>query len=128
MLISQKQKVLIPSLREKIRYIGFEIIVKKQDAEKVAKKISKTDVKKAMLKAVKNYLGIKNSAQAGTMFVSNTYKNSKSRIRGVLKVNRKYIDDVKASMMFIKEINDIPLIIKCPVTSGVINKVIKKLD
>ena len=107
-------KKLPSSLREKKRYIAFEI-----DSELV---VAKDDVIKAVDASCRNFMGDYGYGRAGVMVVSDVV-NSKN---GVVKVDSKYVDLVKVGLMLTKEINGNRVTFMNIRTSGALNKVKQK--
>lgn len=104
-------KSLQPTLKEKKRYIAFEIIpIKNYNQRRTLQKI---------ISKLNELMGLKNAANAGIMPV--TYKKQK----GIIRVSNKFINDVKALLAFIKTIGTDEVIIKTLKTSGTLTKVKK---
>lgn len=112
-----KTKPLLPSLREKKRYLAFEIISRHR--------LAKNTVMTSLRQNILQMLGIFESAQAGLMFLPDKYDSTKQR--GILRVNHNYLDRVKASFCFIKSIDNKAVIIRSLGASGMINKATKHL-
>ena len=105
----QKLKPLLPTLKEKKRYLVYEVISKSE--------LSK-DVSTEVIKKCTELLGIFESSKAGLMNVK--YNNEKQR--GIIKVSNKYTDKLKTCLMMIKKLNDNEIIIKSIYVSGLLNK------
>ena len=103
-----KQKGLLSSLREKKRYLVFEI--------KTDNNFSFSDVSKAILKSFKELFGEIGLSKAGLNFVE--YKNNK----GIVKVNNKYVKNLQASMCFLRKINKQDLIVRSLGVSGILKR------
>ncbi len=104
-------KRLIPSLREKKRYIAFEI-----DSEHG---LDRSNVINAVDISCRNFLGEYGYGKAGVMIVNDAFNDKK----GVVRVNSKYVDLVKVSLMTIKEINNNKVALRNVRTSGMLGKV-----
>jgi len=102
-------KPLIPSLREKKRYLVYEML----SNEKLTKNKAIKIIKKSILK----YLGELGQAKAGIMYLD--YKNNK----GILRVNNKEVNNVKAALSLTNN-----MIIKTIYTTGLLNKARKKME
>ena len=102
---------LKPSLKEKKRYILFEI-VSGQD-------FSLDEVKSEAEKAWHAFLGDLGVSKAAPMFIKENYKNNKF----IIKVSNKYTDEIKSALILIKKIKNTPVIVKSMVTSGTIKKI-----
>ena len=105
----KKQKPLLPSLREKRRYIAFEV-----NSEK---KVSFSSVKNTIKEEAKRLLGNLTIAKAGIIFLDD-WKNQK----GIIKVNRKYQDHIKAVFTQVNKIQNNDVLVKSIGVSGIINK------
>lgn len=111
-----KQKVnpLKPSMREKKRYMAYEIIstqlVKQAD--------------QALIRKIKELLGVFSASKAGVM---NVKYNSKSQ-KGVLRVDRKFVDYVRSCFVMIKNLNDQEVLIRTIRVSGMVNKAKKEIE
>ena len=104
-------KRLIPSLREKKRYLAFEI-----DSEK---ELTKSEVINAVDASCKNFLGEYGYGKAGVMIVNDTINGRK----GVVRVNSKYVDLLKVSLMTIRQISNNKVAFRNVRTSGMLGKV-----
>ncbi len=100
-----KLKTLIPSLREKKRYVAFEVIS--------SKKVSSSTIKKSIETSCLSYLGTLNYGKAGIMFLADKYSNNK----GILRVETKHVNELKACLALIKDNT-----VRSLGTSGVLNK------
>src|SRR3989344_1987708 len=90
-MVKTKIKPILPSLRKKKRYIAFEVISKGKIAEF-------EPVSKEIMRAAHHCLGMFSMADAGIMPLANKWDAEKQR--GILKVNHKQVDAVKASFVF----------------------------
>lgn len=105
-------KPILPSLREKKRYIGFEVISDKP--------LSQEDIKMAILGSAYAYIGDYGMAKAGMEIME--VENSK----GIILVGRQSVDLIKASLSLITSIGNHKAIVKSVTTSGMLNKARKK--
>lgn len=80
-------KPLLPSLKEKKRYVVFEIISGTQ-------KYPEKEIKEAFRKL----FGEVGLSEAGLIFLKNKWKNK----RGIIRVNHKNVDRLKASFCMVK--------------------------
>ena len=104
---------LLSTLKEKKRYLAFEI----------SKPIKLNLASKAIWQAVLDYIGTKGAAKAGVWMLNDKYKNNK----GLIKLNNKYVDDLKTSLALIKKIDSQEVIVKSLGVSGILNKAEKYL-
>jgi RNase P/RNase MRP subunit POP5 len=105
----QKLKPILPSLREKKRYVVYQILSDKRIESDPSRLIADEAVK---------YLGIFDSAKAGVMPIKYDARTQ----TGVLKVNHNYVDKLKAVLMLVKEINKQSMIIRTIGVSGILKK------
>lgn len=115
MIKIKKIKALSPTLREKKRYIVYEIIADK--------KFMFNDIKKTIDNANMRFLGELGLAKSGIIHID-SFKNN----RGILKVNNKYVNELKVSLGLIKNINNEKVIVNTVSVSGVLNKAQKRLE
>ena len=83
--------LLKPSMREKKRYLAYEI---------TSEKPLGLDADKNLVSAINQTLGLFGAAKAGVMRV----KYDSAAQRGVLKVERSHVDQVRASFVMIKSL------------------------
>lgn len=104
-----KLKSLLPTLKEKKRYLVFEII-------KIEPLTQSKQTLTEIVSKIKTILGVFESANAGILGVE--LKNDK----GILRVNNNYVDKTIACMMLIQELNNKKTIIKPLLTTGLLDK------
>ena len=106
-----KQRVnpLKPSMREKKRYMAYEIVSNKpvQGADK------------ALISRINELLGVFNTGKAGVTGM----KYNPGKQRGILRVNRKFVDYIRSCFVMIKNLNNEEVLIRTLRVSGMINKV-----
>jgi ribonuclease P/MRP protein subunit POP5 len=111
--MAMKIKPLLPSLREKKRYLVFEIISEH--------KVDKIDsIETAILNQCNKYLGEIGMAKAGLLFLKDKF--NKESQKGIIRVNNKMLDNLKTSLCFIKNIGKENVIIKSVGVSGILKK------
>ncbi|KYK26342.1 hypothetical protein AYK26_05100 [Euryarchaeota archaeon SM23-78] len=112
-----KQKVnpLKSSMREKKRYLAYEIISNQPLSR---------DADKALINQIKALLGVFSAGKAGIMSV--TYNAVKQR--GVLRVDRKFVDNIRSCFVMIKHINNQEVLVRTLRVSGMINKVKEEVN
>jgi len=103
-------KQLLPSLRERNRYIAFEVI---SDSD-----IGREGVMKAVWGSVLRFLGELNTSRTGLWVMD--WNDEKKK--GILKVNHKNVDEVKAALTLVKEINGKGVILHILGISGTVKK------
>jgi|SRR3989344_5806340 len=101
-------KPILPSLRENNRYIKFQI-----NAER---KFDAKDIEKSLKEEFLTFLGSLELAKSSLKLIS-LNKNM-----GLIKVNAKYLNKVRAMFTMIEKINNEKASIKSLKTSGLLNK------
>lgn len=111
-------KPLISSLRESNRYIAFEVLSKVEikDFERVRDSIELE---------MRNFLGDLNLAKSGAIILRENWNPSSQR--GVIKVERKYMDYIKGTLCMIEKIGNVDVVVRSLITSGMINRVKKSI-
>ena len=112
-MIKTKLKPILPSLREKKRYLVFEVISKEKiaDFENVSNAISHFALQ---------FLGQLMAAKAGIIILNNKWDLRLQR--GIMKVNHKYVDALKAALVLATKINGTEVIIRSLGVSGILQK------
>lgn len=105
-----KLKPLLPTLKEKKRYVAFEIISEQ--------KFTFLDAAKAITNSILDTCGTINAASMGVNIISDTYKSNK----GLIRVSHTGVDFLKASLCFCTQINSTPVIVRSLGISGILNK------
>jgi len=108
-----KIKPLSPSLRQKKRYLVFEVISEKQ--------IDFNVVNNIILQNSSNFLGELGMAEAGIFLLQDKFDTEKKK--GIIKVNHKYVHHLKSALALI---NDEDAIFRSVGVSGILNKAEKK--
>lgn len=101
-------KPLLPTLRERKRYLAFEVLADKE--------LSWNAIKKAVFGAMKEYVGINGLSDAGLLFVKNNGN------KGILRVSHTSLNKIRAALLFIKSIENQRVIVKSIGASGMLNK------
>lgn len=96
---------MIPSLRERKRYLLFKVISDKQH--------SNDKVKEAVLSAIKGFLGTYGTAKAGIMHVTNN----------ILRITHTETDKVKTALSLVSEIDGHRAIVQVKYISGSLSKI-----
>ena len=107
------EKPVLPSLREKKRYLAFEIISKSGNYPFLS-------VKNTILAACNQFLGQLGMAKAGIMVLSDSFDKRKQK--GLIKVNNKYVNELKSALTLIKKINNDEVVFKSLGVSGILIK------
>ena len=103
-----KTKHLLPSLREKKRYIAFDVL--SQHA------VSFRQAADAITDSALTFLGVKGVADAGINAVTERW-DAKGPA-GVVRVSHKHVDNVKASFLFITDIEGHHATVRSTCVSG----------
>jgi len=111
-----KMKAMLPTLKERKRYLAFEVIAprKIQDFKLVLQKIEQSSLE---------FLGKSGFEKAGLIGID---KWNNTLQRGLFRVNHKHVDDLRASLTLIKEINDQNVIVRSVGVSGILKKAEEK--
>jgi len=104
------QKPLRPSLKEKKRYLVYELLSDKE--------FSPDEVAKAISDSCLSFIGILHYGKAGVMVLKNQIIGN----RGIIKVNHKYVDYVKASLVQMTSINGAKVSMDLKGVSGILKK------
>ncbi len=112
-----KIKPLMPSLREKKRYLVFEVISKD-------KAIGFDNVEEAIISAGLKLIGELGMAKAGVILLKDKW--DKDSGRGMLRINNKYVDHIKAAFTFIEQIDGKDVIVRSLGISGIMKKAQEK--
>ena len=112
-MIKTKLKPILPSLREKKRYLVFEVISRQKvnDFNKVSN---------AIWHYTLQFLGQSGGAKTGLMVLGNKWNPDLQR--GIIKVSHKHVDEVKAALAFATKIDDNEVIFRTLGVSGIIRK------
>jgi ribonuclease P/MRP protein subunit POP5 len=108
-----KLKPILPTLREKKRYLAFEVVSK-------GKIKAHSDVSRAIWQGMLSFSGTKGAARAGIQVLPEKYNDK--RQCGIVRVNHKNVDALKASIALVKEIDAVPVSIRSIGVSGSIKK------
>ena len=105
---------MLPSLREKKRYIGFEVISESE--------IDFKETKEAINSSFRRLVGDFGLAKAGMIFLKD-WKNQK----GIIRVANTEVDKLKAAMALVQDVSGKKVIVRSFAVSGIIEKIRKKL-
>ena len=112
-MVKTKLKPVLPSLREKKRYMVFEVVSNKKitDASLVSNAIWHYSLQ---------FLGQLGVAKAGLMVLNNKWDAELQR--GIIKVSHKHVDAVKAGLTFANKIGNTDIIFRSIGVSGILRK------
>jgi len=108
---------LKPSMREKKRYVVFEIIAPKKIRDYFA-------VHTAIMNSAQELLGQKGMANAGMMMLKDRFDPDVQK--GVIRVGHKHVDDLRASLALVKGIEGQDVIVRSIGTSGILKKALTR--
>ncbi len=114
-----KIKPLRPTLREKKRYIVYQVFFSDKEG---TEQLSMFDTQKLLLSKLNELLGVFQSSIAGIMPIKVDEKTKK----GILKVNHKTVDLIRSCFVMIKSLGNEDIIIKTVGVSGILKKVQEK--
>lgn len=106
-----KLKPILPSLKERKRYIVFEVVS--------ASSKSFNEIKEKLNHALLKFLGELGCAKAGSIILDE-WKNN----RGIIRANNREVDNVKAALTLIKD----GILVKCIYVTGLLNKAKLKME
>ena len=109
---------LLPSLRQKKRYVVFELLAEQ--------KFSFPIIKNEVQNALQRFLGYEGMAKASPIILAERFNEQKQRF--TMKVSNTSVDQVKAALLFITSIQNTPIIIRSLITSGTLKKAALYLD
>ena len=112
-----KLKPLLPTLKEKKRYLAFEILSK-------AKIKTFPEASKAIWQSVLSFLGTKHAAEMGIQILPETYNATKQR--GLIRVGHKHVDELKSGLALVQNIEQQQIIIRTVGVSGILAKAQQK--
>lgn len=108
-----KIKPVLPSLREKKRYLVFEIVSREPVKDFSA-------VSRAVWGSVLDLSGVLGAASAGIWLLSDKFNKDKQA--GIIKVNHKKADLLKAALATIRQIDGVDVIVRSVGLSGILKK------
>ena len=103
---------LLPSLRQKKRYVVFELLSDQ--------KFSFPDIKQEVQNAILRFIGYEGMAKASVMILAERFNEEKQRF--TVKINNVFVDTMKTALMLSTHIQQKPIIIKSLITSGTLKK------
>ena len=111
-----KIKPILPTLKEKKRYLSFDIVSQKD--------ISVDAAAKAVSQSTLQFLGTMEAGKAGMLFFKDKYHNN----AGVIKTGHLYVDKIRSALMLITAIDNNAVIVRTRVVSGTLKKAISKFN
>jgi ribonuclease P/MRP protein subunit POP5 len=114
-----KIKSVLPSLREKKRYLAFEVVSKNKIG-------SFTSVSRAVWQSMLALTGELGAARAGLWLLPDCWNGNNQK--GIARASTKGIEDLKASITLINSVEQQPVVVRSIATSGMLNKVKKAIS
>lgn len=109
-------KPLLPSLREKKRYLVFEVISKG--------KVGEMAVSKAVKQKGAQFMGELEASKADIRFLPDKWNYEMQR--GIIRISRKQVNCLKAALCTIDKVGNRKVIFRSIGVSGMLNKAQKK--
>ena len=113
--MNKKLKPILPTLREKKRYLAFEIISKSKIKDF-------SSVSGAIWSSSLSFMGEIGAAKAGIWVLADKYDSNAQK--GIIKVGHKHVNELKASLALIDKIENQDVIIRSSKVSGILKKAI----
>jgi len=120
----KKIKPIMPSLKEKKRYIAYEVIVGDSQPSSEHKRAALAEarpenqaIEKAITDSMLSFVGELGTSQAGILFPK----------QGIMKVSHRSTEQARAAMALVKQAGGKPVVLKSLGTSGMLNKAEKYL-
>ncbi len=117
---SNKQKVLLPTLKEQQRYVVYKVLPKNSSI--IIKDFG--NLHNNILLQCNNFLGVFDGGKAGLM----SAKYDPEKLTGIIRVNNKYVDKLKVCLGLIKNVANQDITVDCIYVSGMLNKAAEKMS
>lgn len=105
-------KSLQPSMRENTRYVKFKIHSEE--------KVEISEMVEAFWDATTGYMGVKELSDANPWIIGNKFDEEKQE--GVIRVNREYVKDLRASLVLINSVASTEAFLSVEKVSGNISQ------
>ena len=109
-------KPLLPTLREKKRYLVFEVISEKQ--------MPWPAVRKSVDRAILRHIGELGYAKAGVQLLDKRWNTPLSR--GMLRTTHTSLDVVRSSLAFVRDIDGTPVVVRSVGASGILKRAVAR--
>ncbi|MBI2108395.1 hypothetical protein HYX09_00535 [Candidatus Woesearchaeota archaeon] len=109
-MAKQKIKPILPSLREKKRYLAFEVISKNR--------VNFDSLQKAIYSTALKVLGQLGVAKAGIIVLKDKWQNN----RGLIRVSHRNVDNLRTALMFVDKVDNEEVIVRSVGLSGILRK------
>ncbi|MFC1769145.1 Rpp14/Pop5 family protein [Nanoarchaeota archaeon] len=114
-----KLKPILPSLKEKKRYLAIEVLSE-------SAKFDAYEVENAVDSAVVGYIGTLGKGQAGAWMIKDSW-DIESQM-GLIRLNNRYVDEVKAALTLIQKVNGKEVLFRSRGLSGILKKAKKYIE
>ncbi|MFA5141745.1 MAG: Rpp14/Pop5 family protein [Candidatus Woesearchaeota archaeon] len=111
--MATKMQRLLPSLREKKRYLVFRVLSK-------SKIQSQNNLLSQLKLEISSYFGQLGMSLAGIQLMKELYNPETQS--GIIRVSNRFVNQLKTSLMLITQLNESEVIVKSVNVSGMINK------
>lgn len=105
----------LPSLKEKKRYVVVQVI-----ADKKEKKFTFKEIEQSFKETLGDFLGTLGLSKAAIMILKEKFSPEKQAV--IIKVNNKYVNELKSALILIKKIKNVPVVVKSIAVSGTLKK------
>ena len=112
-MVNTKLKPILPSLREKKRYLVFEVISKQRISDFGA-------VSNSITQSSLHFMGLLGVGKAGIIPLANKWNQELQR--GIIKVSHKHVDMLRASLVFANKVDNQEVIFRSLGVSGILKK------
>jgi ribonuclease P/MRP protein subunit POP5 len=112
-----KLKAILPSLKQKKRYLVYEIVSDKEIG-------SYASVRESLMKGILSFLGELGCAEAGIIMLDDKYSNI--RQRGIIKVSHRHVERLRAALALIGTIGKQKIAVRSVGISGILDKAEKR--
>ncbi|MFP4402921.1 MAG: Rpp14/Pop5 family protein [Candidatus Woesearchaeota archaeon] len=113
-MVKNKIKPILPCLKEKKRYLVFEIILEKT--------IETNKLYFHLNKILKNIFGVFAYSSSGIILLKKFFKNNGNSNLGIIKIDNQYLEMLKASFCLITKIDDVKIMVRTIKVYGSIKK------
>jgi ribonuclease P/MRP protein subunit POP5 len=109
----KKIKPLLPTLKEKRRYLAFKLVSEQKLPDF-------REVKDQIISQALNFMGKFNYSKAGIQVLEDCYDSGLQR--GIVRIDTKHVDEFKSSLLFLTKINNQDVIFQTIGLSGILKK------
>lgn len=114
--MAQKLKALRPSLREKKRYMVFQVIS--------GRPVTAQEASDAIMGACRQFLGELGMSRAGIIMLHDKWQQASQR--GMMRISHKEVQNVRAALMLVRSIGSREAVITTKGMSGILRKAVQR--